>query len=439
VSQPSTLAEWLAYLETLHPRAVALGLDRVRDVASRLDVAPSCPVVTVGGTNGKGSTCALLDHMLRADGYRVAMYTSPHLLRYSERVRIEGNEASDAALCEAFSAVESARARTPLTYFEFGTLGALWLFARQRLDAWILEVGLGGRLDAVNIVDPDVAIVTTIAIDHVDYLGATREEIGREKAGIFRAGKAAICADRDPPASLIAHADAIGASLLRIGRDYGYAAQSAQWDYWGPGGARHGLPYPALRGDYQLANASTALCATDVLRDRIPLSMGAARAALVGIEWPGRFQVIPGRPVTVLDVAHNAQAAHALADTLGVMGFHPRTIAVFGILIDKDVDAVIAALRPRVDRWNVATLPPPRGARADALAQRLKDAGVDSDAVSEYPDPAAAYRAARDEATEADRIIVFGSFLTVAAALATRERPTRAKDPRDESLPPAGS
>jgi dihydrofolate synthase/folylpolyglutamate synthase len=237
VSPPSTLAEWLAYLETLHPKAIALGLDRVESVASRLDVAPACPVITVAGTNGKGSTCALLEQMLRADGYRVAMYTSPHLLRYNERVRIDGVEASDAAPA-SFAAVEAARAGTPLTYFEFGTLGALWLFGRQKLDALILEVGLGGRLDAVNIVDPDVAVVTTVAIDHVDYLGATREDIGREKAGIFRPAKPAICADPDPPASLIAYAAAIGATLVRIGRDYGYTAQSAQWDYWGPGGAR---------------------------------------------------------------------------------------------------------------------------------------------------------------------------------------------------------
>jgi len=429
VSPPSTLAEWLAYLETLHPKTIALGLERVESVASRLNVKPVCPVITVAGTNGKGSTCALLEQMLLADGYRVAMYTSPHLLRYNERVRIDGVEASDAALRDAFAAVEAVRAGTPLTYFEFGTLGALWLFARQRLDALILEVGLGGRLDAVNVVDPDVAVVTTVAIDHVDYLGATREDIGHEKAGIFRPAKPAICADPNPPSSLIAHAAAIGATLVRIGRDYGYTAQSAQWDYWGPGGARHGLPYPALRGNYQLANASTALCAADALRDRIPLSMGAVRAALVGIEGPGRFQVLPGRPVTVLDVAHNPQAAHAFADNLGGMGFHPRTIAVFGIMSDKDIDAVIAPLIPRVDRWEVATLPPPRGSSAEALRQRLQDAGVAPGAVREHVDPAAAYRAAREEAAEADRIIVFGSFLTVAAVLAAKKRSGQAGEP----------
>ncbi len=430
MSPPSTLAEWLAYLETLHPKSIALGLERVSDVASRLDVAPACPVVTVAGTNGKGSTCSLLEHMLRADGYRVALYTSPHLLRYNERVRVTGAEASDAALCEAFAAVEAARGGTPLTYFEFGTLGALWLFARQPLDALILEVGLGGRLDAVNVVDPDVAVVTTIAIDHVDYLGPTREDIGREKAGIFRPDKPAVCADRDPPASLIEYAATIGARLTRIGRDYGYDAQGTQWDYWGPGGARHGLPYPALRGNYQLANASTALCAADALRDRLPLSMGAVRAALVGIELPGRFQVLAGRPITVLDVAHNPQAAHAFADNLGAMGFHPRTIAVFGILADKDIDAVIAPLLPRVDRWEVTALPPPRGASSAMLKQRLQDAGVAAGAVREYTDPLAAYRAARDDAAEADRIIVFGSFLTVAAVLAAKERAAPARDAR---------
>jgi len=433
---PTTLAEWLDYQQRVHPRAVELGLDRVREVWQRLGSPHPAPcVITVVGTNGKGSTVAFLEAMLRADGKRVGAYTSPHLLRYNERVRIHGTEASDAALCEAFAAVEAVRAGTPLTYFEFGTLGALWLFARESRDALILEVGLGGRLDAVNIVDPDVAVVTTIAIDHVDYLGGTREEIGREKAGIFRAGKPAICADRDPPASLIAHAAAIGATLVRIERDYGYRVQGAQWDYWGPGGGRHGLPYPALRGNYQLANASTALCAADALRDRLPLSMGAVRAALVGIEWPARFQVLPGRPVTVLDVAHNPQAARAFADNLGAMGFHPRTIAVFGILSDKDIDAVIAPLLRRVDRWEVATLPPPRGASAQLLRQRLQDAGVAPDAVREHVDAAAAYGAAREEAAEADRIIVFGSFLTVAAVLAAKERAGPAGNVHDESPP----
>jgi dihydrofolate synthase/folylpolyglutamate synthase len=418
MNHPTSLAAWLAYLETLHPKAISLGLERVRAVHDRLALAPTCPVVTVTGTNGKGSTAAFLERMLSAGGYRVGLYTSPHLLRYNERVRIAGAEAADAELTAAFAAVEAVRQDILLTYFEYGTLAALWLFARARTDALVLEVGLGGRLDAVNIVDADVAVVTTIAIDHTDYLGNSREDIGREKAGIFRAGRVAVCADPDPPTALVDHARAIGAVLLRIGVDFGLVAEGRQWRYFGPGGARHGLPYPALRGAYQLANAATALTALDALRTRLPVDMGAVREALVGIELPGRFQVLPGRPVTVLDVAHNAQAARALADTVAAMGFHPQTLAVFGIMADKDIDAVIAALKPRVDRWLVATLPPPRGATAMLLRRRLEHAGVPPNAIRTFDDAGAAYRAAQEDAAEADRIIVFGSFLTVAAALA---------------------
>jgi dihydrofolate synthase/folylpolyglutamate synthase len=418
MSLPTSLAAWLAYLETLHPKAISLGLERVRAVHDRLALAPAGPVVTVTGTNGKGSTSAFLERMLSAGGYRVGLYTSPHLLRYNERVRIAGVVATDGELTAAFGAVEAVRQDIPLTYFEFGTLAALWLFARVQTDALVLEVGLGGRLDAVNIVDADVAVVTTIAIDHTDYLGATREDIGREKAGVFRAGRVAVCADPDPPTALVDHARAIGAILLRIGVDFGFVAEQRQWRYFGPGGARHGLPYPALRGTFQLANAAAALTALEALRTCLPVDMGAVREALVSIELPGRFQVLPGRPVTVLDVAHNAQAARVLADTVAAMGFHPQTLGVFGIMADKEIDAVIAALKPRVDRWLVATLPPPRGATAMLLRQRLEQAGVVPDAIRTFDDAGAAYRAAREIAAEADRIIVFGSFLTVAAALA---------------------
>lgn len=417
---PMTLADWLTYLSTLHPKAIALGLERVREVYSRLAIAPRAPVIEVAGTNGKGSTCAFIERMLAAGGYRVGLYTSPHLTNYNERVRIAGSDADDAALCEAFAAVEAVRDGVALTYFEFGTLAALWLFAREPLDAWVLEVGLGGRLDAVNIVDADVAVVTSVGVDHVDYLGSTREAIGAEKAGIFRTQHPAICGDRDPPRSLLLHAGALDAKLLRIGIDYDFSASAGQWSYRGPAGARHGLPYPALRGAYQLANAASALTAVDALRDRLPLSMGAVREALVGIELAGRFQVLPGRPVRVLDVAHNAQAASALADTLGSMGFHAQTIAVFGIMADKDIDAVIAAMRPRVDRWMVTTLPPPRGAEATMLRARLEAAGIDASTIETYDDPSEAYRAACEASAEADRIIVFGSFQTVAAALPPR-------------------
>jgi dihydrofolate synthase/folylpolyglutamate synthase len=425
MTRPATLDAWLAYLEALHPKAIALGLDRVRAVHAQLGIALSCPVITVTGTNGKGSTCALLASILRSAGYRVGLYTSPHLLRYNERVVLPDRMATDDELVAAFNAVEDARMATRdaedrvtlLTYFEFGTLAALWLFARCELDALVLEVGLGGRLDAVNLVDADVAVLTSVAVDHVDYLGTTREEIGGEKAGIFRPGRAAICAEPDPPDSVLAAAGQVGALLLRIGRDFTFTAEGTQWRYRGPRGDRYGLPFPALRGGYQLGNAAAALAALDALHRRLPVSAGALRAGLLGVELPGRFQVLPGRPTIVLDVAHNPHAAAALADALGTMGFHPETIAVFGMLADKDVAGVIDAVRPRIDRWFVVTLPGARGATALELRAALLAAGVDVAQVRTFDDVAAALATARAAAGEADRIVVFGSFLTVAAAM----------------------
>jgi dihydrofolate synthase/folylpolyglutamate synthase len=430
MSRPATVDAWLAYLATLHPASIAMGLDRVRAVLANLDAPIACPVVTVAGTNGKGSTCAMLDSILRCSGYAVGLYTSPHLLRYHERVRIRGREATDAELLSAFNAVEDARLATagsegmptPLTYFEFGTLAALWLFAHAELDALVLEVGLGGRLDAVNVIDATVAVLTSVAIDHTEYLGPTREEIGREKAGIFRSGCVAICADPDPPASVVARASEIGARLLRIGRDYGFVNEDTQWKYWGPGGERYGLPFPALRGAYQLANAATVLAAVGVLRDALPVRGGALREGLLSVDLPGRFQVLPGRPTVVLDVAHNPHAAGVLADELGAMGYHPQTIAVFGMFADKDIAGVAAAMLRRVDRWHIAPLPGPRGASADVMRDALIAAGVEASAVRIFPDIASAYAAATEAAGETDRITVFGSFLTVAAVLAATQR-----------------
>jgi len=397
-----------------------MGLDRVADVRGRMDATFGCPVFIVTGTNGKGSTCALLESMLVAAGYRTGLYTSPHLTSYNERVRIDGTPATDEALVAAFNAVEDARGDVPLTYFEHGTLAAFWLFARADLAAAVLEVGLGGRLDAVNVIDADVAIVTSVDLDHMDYLGPTREDIGREKAGIFRAGRPVVCGEPNPPAALLAHARVLGAPLSLIGRDYGFTTGEGQWDYWGPGVRRHGLPHPALRGAIQLVNAATAITALDLLHDRLHVSAGALRTGLVSVELAGRFQVLPGRPTIVLDVAHNPHAARVFAAALGTMGFHPRTIAVFGMLADKDIGGVVAAMIPRVDRWHVATLPPPRGASAASVRDALAAAGVASEDVRTFDDVASAYRAARGEADEADRIAVFGSFLTVAAALSAR-------------------
>jgi dihydrofolate synthase/folylpolyglutamate synthase len=425
VSRPTTLATWLAYLETLHPKAIALGLARVHAVYTRLAAPVACPVVTITGTNGKGSTCALLDAILTRAGYRVGLYTSPHLLRYNERVRIGGRDATDDELMAAFDAVEDARLATrgddgspiTLTYFEFGTLAALWLFARAELDAMVLEVGLGGRLDAVNIVDADVAVLTSVGIDHTDYLGPTREDIGREKAGIFRAHRPAICGDPHPPASVTEAARAIGATLLTIGRDYGFVNESTQWRYWGPGGERFGLPVPVLRGAIQLANAAGVLAVLDLLRARLPVSAGAVREGLLTVDLAGRFQVLPGRPTVVLDVAHNPQAARILAEGLSAMNYFPATFAVFGAFADKDVEGIVTAVMARIDRWYVAPLPGPRSLSAQGLRGALERAGVEPAAIREFANVAAACVAAREAAGDADRIVVFGSFLTVAGAL----------------------
>jgi dihydrofolate synthase/folylpolyglutamate synthase len=377
-----------------------------------------CPVITVTGTNGKGSTCAMLEAVLRCAGYRTGLYMSPHLLRYNERVRIGGVPQDDSALLAAFNAVEDARFEVPLTYFEYGTLAAFHAFAGAGLDVAILEVGLGGRLDAVNVVDADVAVVTTIDLDHMDYLGPTRADIAREKAGIFRPGRPVVCAEPDPPSTLTDHARVIGAPVTQIGRDFGYVPGDRQWQYWGPGGDRFGLPYPALRGAYQLANAAAVLATIGLAQGRLHVPAGAVRDGLCAVSLQGRFQVLPGKPAIVLDVAHNPHAARVLATTLGTMGFYPQTIAVFGMLADKDVHGVIDAVRARIDRWFVATLPGPRGAAATAIRARLEEAGVARSAIRTFDGIDAGFAAAREEAGEADRIVVFGSFLTVAAALA---------------------
>jgi dihydrofolate synthase / folylpolyglutamate synthase len=398
-----TLAEWLEFIERQHPKTIALGLDRVRAVFERMRIQLGCPVITVGGTNGKGSCSALLEAMLRAGGYRTGLYTSPHLVRYNERVRIAGSEAGDDALSEGFAAVEAARGEIALTYFEYGTLAALWLFAREKIEAAVLEVGLGGRLDAVNIVDADCAVLTSVGIDHVDYLGADRESIGREKAGIFRAGRPAVIAEPQPPKSV---RDAAGVHYL-IGKDFGYADEKTQWSYWGPAGKRAGIAHPALRGTIQLRNAAAAMCALDCLRDKLPLGMQDVRRGLAEVSLPARFQVLPGRPQVILDVAHNPQAAQVLADNLGASGFAPETIAVCGMLRDKDIAVVLAVLAPRITRWHLASLQGARGANAEELAAHVQGAAEC------FASPAAAFAAALSRANENDKIIVFGSFLTV--------------------------
>ncbi|MCX7893219.1 MAG: bifunctional tetrahydrofolate synthase/dihydrofolate synthase [Burkholderiales bacterium] len=424
---PADLAGWLERIERLHPKTIELGLDRVATVRDRMGLALEAPVITVAGTNGKGSTCALLESILAAARYRVGLYTSPHLLAYNERVRVDRRDADDATLVAAFARVEAARvagAPVPLTYFEFGTLAAVAVFAAARLDAVVLEVGMGGRLDAVNAFEPDAAIVTTVALDHMDYLGGTREAIGREKAHVFRPGRPAIVGDPAPPESVTAHARAIGADLQCLGRDFGYEADGGDWLYWGRLGRRAGLPHPALRGAMQLANAATAIAALESLRERLPVTAQDVRDGLVHVALPGRFQVLPGRPVVVLDVAHNPAAAVVLAENLARMETggtrSGRTLAVFGMLWDKDVAGVVRAMKPAIDLWFVADLPGPRGAAAGTLAAAIAAEQAWAQ-VRPFATVAQAYAAARDAAGPDDRIVAFGSFLTVAEVMSLQK------------------
>ena len=417
----TNLDEWLAHLETAHPVGIDMGLSRINRVKESLGLQFHCTVITVGGTNGKGSTCAFLESILLAAGYRVACHTSPHLLRFHERARIQGREATDAELLQSFNRVEQARCRIEnaptLTYFEFTTLAIMDLFANAGIDVAILEVGMGGRLDAVNIVDADCAIVTSIDLDHMAYLGNTREAIAFEKAGIFRTNASAICADPVPPQSLIDHAKAIGADLWLMGKDYGFEGDQQQWGWSGRGKRFSGLAYPALRGANQLLNASAVIAALMALHDRLPVSAQDIRNGFALVELPGRFQVLAGKPTIVMDVAHNPHAAATLAQSLDKMGYHPYTFAIFGAMADKDIDGVLKPMMDLVDYWYCTDLPIARAAKASDLAKQIqlrgKEAGV-------FAQAGAAYQMALDKAGEGDRIIVFGSFYTVAGVMAYR-------------------
>ncbi|AUL47347.1 bifunctional tetrahydrofolate synthase/dihydrofolate synthase [Bordetella trematum] len=419
----ASLADWLQYLESLHAKPIDMGLDRVKAVAERLALKLDAVTFVVGGTNGKGSTCAMLEAILQAAGYRVGLYTSPHLIDFNERARVNGQIASDADLIAQFQAVEAARGDISLTYFEFTTLAIMRLFAQSPLDAVILEVGLGGRLDAVNIVDADCAIVTSVDLDHQDYLGDTREQIGLEKAHIFRPGRAAICSDPVPPQSLLDHAAAIGADLWLFGRDFNYSGDRQQWAYGGRETRRNSLGYPALRGANQLLNASAALAALESVRMRLPVPQQAVRLGLLQAALPGRFQILPGQPLIILDVAHNPHAAAVLAQNLDNMGYHPYTHAVFGMLNDKDLAGVVGKLGTRIDHWYCAGLPGPRGLPGPQLCERVQQAlgdaaqGPDAPTLNAYEDVTQALAAAREKACEGDRIVVFGSFFTVAGVL----------------------
>lgn len=415
-----SLADWLRWQETLHPSAIDLGLDRMRRTLQRLQWRqPSCPVVTVAGTNGKGSTVALTSQILRAAGYRVGTFTSPHLIRYNERIVIDGREVSDASLVAAFERIDAARGNDTPTFFEFNTLAALLVFDTAGVDAIVLEVGLGGRLDSVNAVDADVAIVTSIALDHCDWLGPDVESIGREKAGIFRAGKPGIFGSRDMPASIEAVARELGTPLYRLGQEFDWRRDGDRWSWRGRNTSYDNLPRPALHGELQFDNASAVLCALECLSSRLPVPREAIETGLQNVTLAGRFQVVrrtePAAAEWILDVAHNPAAAQALAGQLASCPASGRTIAVCGILGDKDIEGIASALRDSFDAWIIVGLAGARSVPVDGLALRLANTGARVEKTAATV--AEGCEVAQTMARAGDRIVVFGSFLTVGPAL----------------------
>lgn len=416
--KPTTASEWLAYIEALHPKAIAMGLGRVNIVANKLALNLEFPIITVAGTNGKGSVCAMLSHIYRQAGYRVGCYTSPHLNRYNERVSVNLQPIADGDLCEAFAAVEAARDDVALTYFEMGTLAAMWHFCRQQLDVVILEVGLGGRLDAVNVFESACSIVTTVDLDHMEFLGDTREKIGFEKAGVFRANKLAICGDGNPPASLIDYAAKVGATLKLIQRDFQIKKTQTGLCY-SAGNIQLQLPLLGLLGDFQLNNAACVLCAVQALHAMLPVAEASIHAALMAVKLTGRFQQIHAMPAIFVDVAHNPQAAQSLAHNLQMSACSGRTLAVFAMLADKDIDGVISAVAPLVSEWYLADIHAARGAKANDLQRKLLKY-TDKSTINLYSDVMLAIDSAYKNAAKNDRIIVFGSFYTVADAVASK-------------------
>lgn len=412
------LNDWLGWQAQLHPSSIELGLDRVAAVWHQLyPHAFPTTVVTVSGTNGKGSCVAMLDAILRAGGYRVGCYMSPHLLRYNERICINGEEASDHAICQAFERIDRARDETSLTYFEFGTLAALDIFTTNELDIVILEVGLGGRLDAVNIIDSDVALITSIALDHTDWLGDDLAQIAVEKAGILRANRPAVFGAKDPHSSLLQYAAKLNCPLTVAGNDFDFrAAEEGKWSWHSAEEYLENLPVPALSGACQLQNAAAVLQVINLLPDRIDVSPEAISRGLQNIALAGRFQVISGSVELILDVAHNPAAARMLADSLQKTSCRGRTLAIFAMLSDKDVAAVVEAVAPQIDVWFLATLEGERGLSANELQLQIDTLGIpiQTNIASSVE---TAYEMALDYAAESDRVLVFGSFFTVSEVL----------------------
>ncbi len=412
----ATVAAWVAWQQAAHPVEIDPGLERVGDVWRRLRPPWSAAVLTVGGTNGKGSVAAYLEAILTAAGYETGLFTSPHLSRYNERIRVRGREVNDEDLLAAFAEIDAVRDGISLTYFEWNTLAAFVVFSRARVDVAVLEVGMGGRLDAVNLLDADAAAVVSVGLDHCEWLGDTVEAIGAEKAGIFRAGKPAIFGGRRVPRSVIAAAAAAGARLRRIGSDFDYVERGDGWDYVGFGSRRRELPLPALGGSSQLGNAAVALALLEATEPLLLVPDEAVRIGLGTVRLPGRFQIVAGTPEWILDVAHNGEAAQSLAASLAARPCRGRTVAVCGILGDKDIDSIVAALAPQVSRWIAVGLESPRALPPAELARRIGGAGASS--VLAVDDVVAGMEQARLICGPGDRAVVFGSFLTVGPALA---------------------
>ena len=413
-----TLDEWLSWQESLNPKEIDLGLERVSRVLHRAGHSShfDCPLITVAGTNGKGSVVAYIEAIALAGGYTTCAYTSPHLLRYNERIRINGNEIDDECLCAAFERIDQAREEEQLTYFEFGTLAAIDLFMAAKTDLVIMEIGLGGRLDAVNIMQPSVAVITTVAIDHTDWLGTDRETIGLEKAGILRAGCPAVCGDFDPPQSVLDHAAISGVDLKLIGKDFRVEPRGKTWSLHANGSSVDELPLPALAGEFQLANAATAIMALKSLHG-LTTGVDAIKQGLRDVRLPGRFQIIMKQPAVIVDVAHNLQAAESLVSQLRAHDCAGRTCAVVAMLADKPVADVIEMVSSEIDYWYTAGLESvPRGLSAEHMAGAVERLTSDVK-LSAAPTVAGACEQALAAAADNDRIIIFGSFYTVAEAM----------------------
>ncbi len=408
-----TLTEWLTHIERLHPKTIEMGLERARIVKDRLKIRFDCPVVIVGGTNGKGSTCAMMQIMWQKAGYRVGLYTSPHIHHFKERLKMNGQTVSEDTFVHYFKKVEKARNDISLTYFEFTTLAILNILADAQLDVVILEVGLGGRLDAVNLIDARAAIVTNVDIEHVEYLGNTRDLVGFEKAGVFRKGCAAVYGDKNPPETLVQYANEINANLYVYGRDYYLVNGGDFWSYSGRTRQFDHLNLPALYGKNQIQNAANALFVLELMQDVLPFGEEAVRTGLADVYLPGRFQIFQTEPVVILDAAHNPHAAIVLAENLHDMGSFPLTFAVFGAMADKDIEGIITPLKSSIDFWYLADLPLSRAATAESLKERLLIAGIESDRIKLFKSVAEALAVAKINAQKNDRIIAFGSFWVV--------------------------